>query len=484
MDLTQRHVEPLLVRFASHHQFQVRFSTEIVDVESVGHNSGSRGYVCTLHDHLTKQKFRVRTKYIFGADGARSWTARQFGFKFSSKSGGPKACNVLIRADLGQHLNKGRESGLHWIVQPDRPIFPGAVAHLRAVRPWNEWVLIAFCPDGSNPFEGLTTKSQEIADLVRYLVGDNSIDVQVLAIDHWTVRESVAESYSTTDRNVFILGDAAHRHPPTFGLGSNTSIQDAYNLAWKAAYVSKGLAGTRLLDSYSEERQPVGVNLVRESNNQIRKNTDLWGVLGMAASSAEERTKQLDELTQETPEGAARRASLHQTLEGKTQELESLGLAYNQWYTSPAVYLEDEQSPREHLEGDPVVQVQISTYPGSRLPHVFIDSPNRQKMISTIDLAGKGAFCLLVGAEGSKWRAAADKVGKATGIPINVFGIGLGQEFIDIYRDWQKKRGVGDDGCVLVRPDRFVAWRSPGKVDNYEKKLGQVLNTVLDRDNL
>jgi hypothetical protein len=330
----------------------------------------------------------------------------------------------------------------------------------------------------------LTTKSQELADFVRYLVGDHSIDVEVLAIDPWTVRESVAESYSTTDRNVFILGDAAHRNPPTFGLGSNTSIQDAYNLAWKVAYVSRGLAGPRLLDSYSEERQPVGANLVRESNNQIRKNTDLWGVLGMAASSAEERTKQLAELTQETPEGAARRASLHKALEDKTQEFESLGLAYNQWYSSPAVYLEDEQSPREHLEGDPVVQVQISTYPGSRLPHVFIDSPNRRKMISTIDLAGKGAFCLLVGVEGSKWRAAADKVGKDTGIPINVFGIGPGQEYIDIYRDWQKKRGVGDDGCVLVRPDRFVAWRSPGKVDNYEKQLGQVLNTVLYRDNL
>ncbi|RSL86409.1 hypothetical protein CEP52_015816 [Fusarium oligoseptatum] len=177
--------------------------------------------------------------------------------------------------DLGAHLPKERYAGLHWIVQPDRTIFPGVVANLRAVRPWNEWVMIAFGPGGTNPFEGLTADSQELIDLVRHLVGDESIDVEILQLDPWTVRETVAESYSTPDRGVFMLGDVAHRHPPTFGLGSNTCIQEPYNLAWKVAYVSKGLAGPSLLDSYSKERQPVGSNLVRESNNQIRKNTNI-----------------------------------------------------------------------------------------------------------------------------------------------------------------------------------------------------------------
>ncbi|KAF5011620.1 hypothetical protein FDECE_2283 [Fusarium decemcellulare] len=484
VDLTQRHLEPLLLRFASHHNFKVRFSTEIVGVESVKDDAGKSWHICTLHDDITNQSFRVRTKYLFGADGARSWTARQFDFKFLSKGGGPKACNVLLRADLGNHLSKERYSGLHWIVQPDRTIFPGVVVHLRAVRPWNEWVMIAFGPGGTNPFEGLTTESKELVDLVRHVVGDDSIAVDVLQLDPWTVRETVAESYSTTDRNVFILGDAAHRHPPTFGLGSNTCIQDAYNLAWKAAYVTKGLAGPSLLDSYSKERQSVGASLVRESNNQIRKNTNLWEVLGMTTSSTEEGMRQLAELSQVTPEGSARRARLHDALEQKTQELESLGIAYNQWYTSTAVFLEDEPSPRPRLEGDPVVEVQVGTYPGSRLPHVWVDSPTRQNMISTIDIAGKGSFCLLVGVNGGDWRAAAEEIKITTGIPINVFGIGPGQEYIDVYRDWHKKRGVGEDGCVLVRPDRFVAWRSAGKAQDYKQKLEHVLNIILSRHEL
>ena len=54
-----------------------------------------------------------------------------------------------------------------------------------------------------------------------------------------------------------LAGDAAHRHPPTNGLGTTTSIQDSFNLAWKLALVLRGLAAPRLLDSYEAERLPV-----------------------------------------------------------------------------------------------------------------------------------------------------------------------------------------------------------------------------------
>lgn len=53
-----------------------------------------------------------------------------------------------------------------------------------------------------------------------------------------------------------------HRHPPFNGLGSNTCIQDAYNLAWKIAFVHRGLASPELLKTYSQERQPVGKSVI------------------------------------------------------------------------------------------------------------------------------------------------------------------------------------------------------------------------------
>lgn len=338
-------------------------------------------------------------------------------------------------------------------------------------------MLVAFGAQGSNPFESLTTQGRELVDLIRQLVGDDSLDVEILTLDAWTVRESVAASYSKDDKSLFLLGDAAHRHPPTLGLGSNTCIQDAYNLAWKVAYVSKGWAGPGSLSSYGQKRQPVAADLVRESNNQIRKNAELFRAFGMMAPSAEGMDL-VGQLSHATLEGSTRRADLYEALGEKKREFESLGLAHNHFYASKAVYLDDEPSPRPLLHGDPVVQVQISTYPGSKLPRAWIDKPNRLDTISTLDLAGKGSFCLLVGVDGSAWRSAAEAIRTATGIPIKVFGIGPGQEYIDVYRRWYEKRGVDDSGCVLVRRDRFVAWRSFGKPADCEQKLGDVMRII------
>jgi 2-polyprenyl-6-methoxyphenol hydroxylase-like FAD-dependent oxidoreductase len=65
--------------------------------------------------------------------------------------------------------------------------------------------------------------------------------------------------------NVFLAGDAAHIHPPTGGQGMNTGIQDAYNLAWKLALVTRGLAPAALLDSYEAERRPIGQQVVEST---------------------------------------------------------------------------------------------------------------------------------------------------------------------------------------------------------------------------
>ncbi|MFD0392423.1 FAD-dependent monooxygenase [Streptomyces nogalater] len=75
-----------------------------------------------------------------------------------------------------------------------------------------------------------------------------------------------AERYR--DGRVLLAGDAAHQHFPTGGVGMNVGIQDAHNLGWKLAAVLGGRAGETLLDTYHDERHPVGAALLESSRAQ------------------------------------------------------------------------------------------------------------------------------------------------------------------------------------------------------------------------
>lgn len=289
-------------------------------------------------------------------------------------------------------------------------------------------------------------------------------------------------NFQSADSTIsFCLGDAVHRHPPFNGLGSNTCIQDAYNLAWKIAYVLKGKASPGLLDSYTLERQPVGASIITRANQGLRDQAPVWNALGMMDRSLEVRRQQFAELSEASPRGAARREQLQAAIKGTAREFHGVGVEMNQRYDSKAVYLEDEAAPRPPLPDDPVLDHEITTYPGSRLPHAWLNTKLPGKQFSTIDLAGHCAFCLLTGIGGGKWKDAARKAGEVLGIEVNSYSIGWRQDYEDVYFDWAQRREISEDGCVLVRPDRFVAWRSQGMIPNPEEKLLRVLRTILGR---
>jgi 2-polyprenyl-6-methoxyphenol hydroxylase-like FAD-dependent oxidoreductase len=480
-DLPQSLMEPVLVKYAQHHNFDAVFNNELIDVKRT-----EDGLVGTVKNLLTGQTYQIRTKCLFGADGGRSTVGRAFPFTYHRQPSGGSALNILFNADLG-HLMHGRDAGLHGIVQPDRKWRAANAAVLRMVRPYTQWLYgVIATGQGPSVFENITAESSELREYIHEAIGDDSVPFEILRVDKWTIRETVAESFSDGN-DVFLIGDAAHRHPPAYGLGSNTCIQDAYNLGWKVAYVHRGLAGKGLLQSYSAERQPVGADLVKNANEGLRDHARIFSALGMDASTAEEGMRQLSELHETSEAGAQRRKLLHEALEVKKREGQSIGIGMNQWYdSSNAVYTGDEPGPRPELPAgaDVVTTPLITTYPGMRLPHAWLDTPTKRKEISTQDLAGHGSFCLITGRGGEAWVSAAARVSEATGIPLRAYSIGFGLDYHDVYRQWYSAREVEDDGCVLVRPDRFVAWRSPKIVEDCETKLREVLDKVLDRASL
>lgn len=94
-----------------------------------------------------------------------------------------------------------------------------------------------------------------------------------LASLHWSsvyrVSHRIVPAYSSG--RVFLAGDAAHLHPPVGGQGMNTGLQDAHNLAWKLALAKRNLDAPGLLDSYSAERRPVGLDVVESTSRAMHE---------------------------------------------------------------------------------------------------------------------------------------------------------------------------------------------------------------------
>lgn len=137
-------------------------------------------------------------------------------------------------------------------------------------------------------------------------------------------------------------------------------------------------------------------------------------------------------------------------------------------------------TPEPTYARDPELYYHPTTWPGARLPHVWVE--HQGKRVSTLDLCGHGRFTLLTGIGGEGWIAAAKEVGARFGLQINALTIGpSGCDALDIYTDWYRSCEIEEDGCILVRPDHHVAWRAPVASAAAMADLEAVLTSVLAR---
>jgi 2,4-dichlorophenol 6-monooxygenase len=287
------------------------------------------------------------------------------------------------------------------------------------------------------------------------------------------VNQAVAPVYSKG--RVFCGGDAVHRHPPSSGLGSNTCMQDAFNLAWKLAYVVKGHAGPQLLDSYSLERAPVGAQIVARAN-QSRADYAPLNQCFRDSEAADPVAAGLAKLADPGPEGVARRAALGRALELKNTEFNAQGVEMNQRCVSGAV-IPDTEAGEEVFARDPQLYLQPTTRPGAKIPHAWVIGEDGRR-VSTLDLVGKGRFTLVTGLAGQAWQMAA----AALGLPyLDVLVIGSPRAQ-DVYCNWQAAREIEEAGALLVRPDGVVAWRhsrGAADADQARRELAAALRQVL-----
>ena len=189
----------------------------------------------------------------------------QGGFAFEGESGLGNTITVWIEADLTRYT-KHRSGALFVVCNPGSD---DIVSVWTCIEPWNEWSTI-FIRHG---MEANELSDESVMARVGATIGDPDVDVRIRHISQWEFNRVVAAHYRRG--RMFIAGDAAHRHPPANGLGSNTSVQDAYNLAWKLALVLTGRAGDGLLDTYDGERQPIGRQIVDRANQSVGEMADM-----------------------------------------------------------------------------------------------------------------------------------------------------------------------------------------------------------------
>ena len=467
-DLPQTFMEPLLFKTACARGTQARMSTEYLS-----HVQDAEGVTTTCRDRLTGKDVTILSRYLVGADGGNSLVADHAGLPFEGKMGVGGSMNILFRADLTRFVAH-RPSVLYWVMQPGANVGGIGMGLVRMVRPWNEW-LIVWGYDINQPAPVIDAALA--TQVARQLVGDPALEIELISANTWTVNNMFA-THLQKDR-VFIMGDAAHRHPPSNGLGSNTSIQDAFNLAWKLAAVVKGHAGAGLLESYSKERAPIARQIVTRANQSIGEFGPIFQALGMTGGTDIEKIKaSMDARCDATPSGEAQRAALREAIAFKKYEFDAHGVEMNQRYRSDAVVTDGQMEPAFDLDAE--LHYQPTTWPGARLPHVWLFDEAGAKH-STLDLCGQGRFTIFTGIGGEAWVQAAAEVGGDMGLRLVPRVIGPRQRYLDHSGDWARARNVTDAGCVLVRPDQHVGWRSEAMVEAPAATLRRVLKKLLAR---
>jgi 2,4-dichlorophenol 6-monooxygenase len=461
LDIPQPYMEPVLVKNAAARGADISFNTEYLS-----HVQDATGVTSTLQDRLTGHEYRVRSRFLVGADGARSRIAEELGLPIEGTMGRAGTVYTQFRADLAPYVAH-RPSILHRILLPSYAFGEIGLATLRAIRPWDQWIA-GWGYDLNGPEPDL--RPEAVLPRVQEMIGDPSVAVEIEDVRTWQVNQAWATQYSSG--RVFCGGDAVHRHPPSSGLGSNTSIQDAFNLAWKLAYVIKGWADLRLLDSYSPERAPVGEQIVARANQSRRDYAAINDVLRVVRE-AESVAAGLAKLTEASPEGVALREALVEAVAVKNNEFNAQGTELNQRYASCAV-LPDPDAGEEVWARDRGLHLQATTRPGAKLPHAWLVDESGHK-VSTLDVTGKGMLSLVTGVAGTAWAAAAAELDRPFLRVVTVGASGTQ----DLYHEWHRSREVHEAGALLVRPDGYVAWRHAQPIWDAAEAAG-LLREALD----
>jgi 2-polyprenyl-6-methoxyphenol hydroxylase-like FAD-dependent oxidoreductase len=362
---------------------------------------------------------RVRARFLVGADGARSGVRRQLGIEWGGVTGiqrdfmGGRMLAVYLRSpQLAQVLPRER-AWMYVSVNHERRAFMACVDGVA------EYAFHA----ALRPDEDADAWTAADAQRVFAEVVGEAVPIEVLSMGTWLAGHALVAQRLRRGR-VFIAGDAAHLFTPTGGLGYNTAVEDAVNLAWKLASVLRGQAPDALLDSYEAERRP----LAERNTAYARRFADSVGLFTARP-----------ELEEDSPRGEAERAAAGQHLDRHARlEFNIPGVTFGGRYdASPVIVRDGAPLPPD----EPNVYVPTAS-PGGRPPHAWLDDGR-----SLFDLFHTEWTLLALGPDAPA-TAAFEAAAREWGLDLRV--LRLPQPAL---------RALYEAPLALIRPDQIVAWR-------------------------
>ncbi|MEU5636984.1 FAD-dependent oxidoreductase [Streptomyces rishiriensis] len=426
---SQNDLEPVLLDHARRLGGDLRFSTELMSFET-----DPDGVTAVAKSRETGEHITVRADYLVAADGPRSPVREQLGIGQSGPGDLFHNVSLTFRSRRLADVVGDRHFIVCYLTSPE------ADGALLPVDNRENWVFHApWHPEHGETLEEFT--EERCVEHIRRAVGVADLDVEITGKAPWHAAQRVARSYRAG--RVFLAGDSAHEMSPTGAFGSNTGIQDAHNLAWKLAAVLDGWAGEGLLDTYDAERRPVAEATSARA----------------AARSAEHSHPGFA-----PPPGSG----------GGGPQRGILNVALGYRYPKGAVVGADLAVPvvPEGLD--------LSGGPGSRAPHLWVLRGDER--ISTLDLYERSLVLLSDADEPAGWHEAAGRLAAELALPLRSYRVGNGPGADLVPQDgadWAERHGTTRGGAVLVRPDGFVAWRSPGPDRDAGTTLRQVLTAAL-----
>jgi 2,4-dichlorophenol 6-monooxygenase len=463
----QLRLEPLLRRHAEQRgPGRLRFHHEVIDWEQT-----ANGVVVNVVDRGTEQQLTIKARYVIAADGGKT-----VGPRLEIPMNGPMNMADFVTthfsADLSEYWDD--QCLITWFLNPEGGTSWGAGAMVQMGPTWGrhseEWVLhFGFRPDDPERFNEDT-----LIPKIRQLLRLPNLQPKVHKVSHWMLDRVVAERWRAGD--IFLAGDAAHRQPPTTGLGLNTGIADAHNLAWKLAAVLHGRADAALLDSYESERKPAATYGADWAMLAFMNRSVIDAGIGLIPGAPTAfNVGAFHALFADSVMGRALRSRAAEAFNTQRREFHAHDVELGYSYESNAVV--PDGTPAVPRSEDGTVYTATGR-PGHRLPHAWLERDDKQ--VSTHDLVARdGTLVLIAGARGDAWCNAARQAAAKLGVAIKVVTVGPGGDYADPTGVWTRVSGVGDDGALIVRPDQHVGWRSGGHQAGAERALYDSLQRML-----